>query len=70
MQGDNEDTSVTDEKPPEQCSRDEMAGRTGLEPAASGVTGRRYNRLNYRPKIQFSITLVGEVGFEPTATAL
>ena len=27
------------------------AGRTGLEPAASGVTGRRYNRLNYRPKI-------------------
>jgi hypothetical protein len=27
------------------------AGRTGLEPAASGVTGRRYNRLNYRPRI-------------------
>jgi Phage integrase family len=26
------------------------AGRTGLEPAASGVTGRRYNQLNYRPK--------------------
>ena len=26
-----------------------MAGRTGLEPAASGVTGRRYNQLNYRP---------------------
>ena len=25
-----------------------MAERTGLEPAASGVTGRRYNRLNYR----------------------
>jgi hypothetical protein len=25
------------------------AGRTGLEPAASGVTGRRYNQLNYRP---------------------
>jgi hypothetical protein len=24
------------------------ARRTGLEPAASGVTGRRYNRLNYR----------------------
>jgi len=24
-----------------------MAERTGLEPAASGVTGRRYNRLNY-----------------------
>ena len=27
----------------------EVAGRTGLEPAASGVTGRRYNRLNYNP---------------------
>ena len=27
------------------------AGRTGLEPAASGVTGRRYNRLNYRPNL-------------------
>ena len=27
-----------------------LAGRTGLEPAASGVTGRRYNQLNYRPK--------------------
>src|SRR5688500_14527445 len=27
----------------------EMAGRTGLEPAASCVTGRRYNQLNYRP---------------------
>jgi len=24
------------------------AGRTGLEPATSGVTGRRYNQLNYR----------------------
>jgi hypothetical protein len=28
---------------------DMLAGRTGLEPAASGVTGRRYNQLNYRP---------------------
>jgi hypothetical protein len=27
------------------------AGWTGLEPAASGVTGRRYNQLNYHPKI-------------------
>ena len=29
------------------------AGWTGLEPAASGVTGRRYNRLNYHPKFVF-----------------
>ena len=28
-----------------------LAGSTGLEPAASGVTGRRYNRLNYNPRI-------------------
>jgi len=27
------------------------AERTGLEPAASGVTGRRYNRLNYRSRV-------------------
>ncbi len=26
-----------------------MAGRTGLEPATSGVTGRHSNQLNYRP---------------------
>ena len=25
-----------------------MAGRTGLEPATSGVTGRHSNQLNYR----------------------
>ena len=29
-------------------SRVFLARRTGLEPAASGVTGRRYNQLNYR----------------------
>ena len=28
------------------------AGWTGLEPAASGVTGRRYNQLNYHPNFQ------------------
>src|SRR5207248_729060 len=45
-----------------------LAERTGLEPAASGVTGRRYNQLNYRSRIvRFS---VGEAGFEPATTAL
>ena len=29
--------------------RDDGAGATGLEPAASGVTGRRSNQLNYAP---------------------
>ena len=28
---------------------EKRAGWTGLEPAASGVTGRRYNQLNYHP---------------------
>jgi hypothetical protein len=27
-----------------------MAGWTGLEPATSGVTGRRSNQLNYHPR--------------------
>ena len=30
-----------------------MAGSTGLEPAASGVTGRRSNQLNYDPAKTF-----------------
>ena len=28
-----------------------MAGATGLEPAASGVTGRRSNQLSYAPVV-------------------
>ncbi len=28
---------------------DLLAGWTGLEPATSGVTGRRSNQLNYHP---------------------
>jgi hypothetical protein len=38
----------TEPKKPCDC-RAFWTGRTGLEPAASGVTGRRYNQLNYRP---------------------
>jgi hypothetical protein len=29
---------------------EKLAGSTGLEPAASGVTGRRSNQLNYDPR--------------------
>jgi hypothetical protein len=31
------------------CHAWEMAGTTGLEPAASAVTGQRSNQLNYVP---------------------
>ena len=31
------------------CHPRRVAGSTGLEPAASGVTGRRSNQLNYDP---------------------
>ena len=43
-----------------------MAERTGLEPATSGVTGRRSNQLNYDP----SILMVGETGIEPVTLGL
>ena len=46
-------------KHPKKCKR--MAGVTGLEPAASGVTGRRSNQLSYTPLI----FLVGDDGIEP-----
>jgi hypothetical protein len=31
-----------------------MAGTTGLEPAASAVTGQRSNQLNYVPSCQIN----------------
>ncbi len=30
-----------------------LAGPMGLEPTPSGVTGRRYNQLNYDPAYSF-----------------
>ena len=32
-----------------------MAGVTGLEPAASGVTGRRSNQLSYTPNNVYAL---------------
>ena len=40
----------------------------GLEPTASGVTGRRYNRLNYDPA--FFVFVVGGTGIEPMTLGL
>ena len=45
-----------------------MAVLTGLEPAASGVTGRRYNQLNYHPNMFLPDGGMGGAGLEP-ATA-
>ena len=32
-----------------------MAGSTGLEPAASAVTGQRSSQLNYDPKVEWAL---------------
>ena len=55
--------SIIKEKPTK--SGLDMAERTGLEPVASGVTGRRYNRLNYR-----SAYVVDSTGLEPVTPAV
>jgi hypothetical protein len=34
-----------------------LAGSTGLEPAASGVTGRRSNQLNYDPESELTLSM-------------
>ncbi len=63
-----------------------MAGRTGIEPVTSDVTGRRSNQLNYRPRLCLTLEygyelkrselttlyyfLVGGTGFEPVTPAL
>ena len=43
----------------EPSSDSTVAGWTGLEPAASAVTGRRYNQLNYHPRLSPAETSTG-----------
>ncbi len=50
--------------------KEEVARVTGLEPAASGVTGRRYNQLNYHPKVVRLFNFVGATGLEPVTLGL
>ena len=40
--------------PPFHGYRGMMAGSTGLEPAASAVTGQRSNQLNYDPALRIN----------------
>ncbi len=51
-----------------------LAGPMGLEPTASGVTGRRYNQLNYDPVVNFYVNLrfsmVGGTGLEPVTSTV
>ena len=47
-----------------------MAGTTGLEPAASAVTGQRSNQLNYVPAVEKTQRMVGSAGLEPATSCL
>ena len=57
---------------------DFLAGPMGLEPTPSGVTGRRYNQLNYDPKKSFlylllfkeNLSMVGGTGLEPVTSTV
>ena len=46
-------TATENKKPP--CAAAFETGATGLEPATSGVTGRRSNQLNYAPERRGSV---------------
>ena len=47
-----------------------MAGWTGLEPAASAVTGRRYNQLNYYPAKSNSLKCSRETEYRDTSVSV
>ena len=42
---------------------EEVAERTGLEPATPGVTGRYSNQLNYRSTLSFKSCDLGNIFF-------
>ncbi len=42
-----------------------LAGPMGLEPTPSGLTGRRYNQLNYDPEIKNFFICYGNLKLTP-----
>ena len=62
----------------------DLAGPKGLEPSPSGVTGRRYNQLNYDPALKLlkptllffpwaashRLFMVGGTGLEPVTSTV
>ena len=56
------------------CTEKGEAGATGLEPATSGVTGRRSNQLNYAPAREALYrrlrSSMGGDGIEPPTSCL
>ena len=55
--------------------REGVAGATGFEPAASGVTGRRSNQLNYAPVTgkhgeKETPDMQDPMGFQPRLTCI
>ena len=59
-------SSAQEENPP--CAAGSRAGATGLEPATSGVTGRRSNQLNYAPAGRPSVAAPVPRGTGPVST--
>ena len=58
---------------PSMLEPENMAQRTGLEPATPGVTGRYSNRLNYRcasAGLSSEFAMVGGDGIEPPTLCL
>src|SRR6185436_7012267 len=60
---------ATDRPQPRIGKGQERTGATGLEPATSGVTGRRSNQLNYAPERREIVAAVPRPGRSPGVSA-
>jgi hypothetical protein len=64
--------SLTKEKPHLLVRLFTLAGATGLEPATSGVTGRRSNQLNYAPNfyLNYYVYTIKDLFSQPSRVKL